>query len=121
VRRGLEAIVHVSSITALYRRGATVITEQSPVGESTSAYGSSKITCERYVRELIDQGARVAITYPATVLGPHDPAMSEGNQGLALFFNTAFLRTTSGIQAIDVRDLARGWRYWAGCARWTCR
>ena len=32
--------------------------------------------------------------------------MSEGNQGVAIFFNQTFVRTSSGMQIIDVRDLA---------------
>ncbi|MEM1113858.1 MAG: SDR family NAD(P)-dependent oxidoreductase [Pseudomonadota bacterium] len=107
VERGMRSIVHVSSVAALYSPHLSVLDEHTPLAEKKSAYGRSKAESERYVRGLIADGANVAITYPATVLGPDDPAMSEGNQGLAIFFNQTFIRTTSGLQIIDVRDLAR--------------
>lgn len=107
VERGFKSIVHVSSVTALYDPGASVLNEDVPVATgATSGYGRSKAQSERYVRELIEEGASIAITYPCTVLGPDDPAMSEGSQGLAIFFNQAFVLTTTGMQIIDVRDLA---------------
>ena len=52
-----------------------------------------------------DQDAPVAITYPATILGPDDPGMSEGSQGIAYFFNYGMVVTTSGMQIVDVRDV----------------
>ena len=108
VERGLKSIVHVSSVTALYDSAASVLDETVPVAVgATSGYGRSKAESERYVRELIEEGANIAITYPCTVLGPDDPAMSEGSQGIAIFFNQAFVLTTTGIQIIDVRDLAQ--------------
>jgi dihydroflavonol-4-reductase len=106
VEKGIKSIIHVSSVAALYNRHASVLDETTPLAQQTSAYGRSKADSERFVRELIEQGANVAITYPATVLGPNDPAMSEGNQGLAIFFNQTFINTTSGMQMIDVRDVA---------------
>ncbi len=106
VQRGIESIVHVSSAAALFRRGADVMDENAPVAQSDSAYGRSKAESERYVRALMDDGAPIAVTYPASVIGPRDPAMSEGNQGLALLFNAGMVITSSGMQIIDVRDLA---------------
>ena len=106
VARGIESIVHVSSAAALYNRRLSVLDESTPLAPQKSAYGRSKADAERFVRRKIDEGARIAITYPASVLGPMDPAMSEGNQGVAIFFNQTFIRTSSGMQIIDVRDLA---------------
>jgi len=107
VAKGIQSIVHVSSVAAVFDPNAPVINESLPLVEQKSAYGKSKADSEKFVRSLIEDGGRVAITYPAGVLGPDDPAMSEGNQGLSIFFNTAFVRTSSGMQSIDVRDLAR--------------
>ena len=104
--RGLQSIIHVSSVTALYDPLAPVLDESLPPAQQTTPYGRSKAAAEEYVRTLISDGANIAITYPATVLGPDDPAMSEGSQGLAIFYNYAFMRTSSGMQVIDVRDLA---------------
>ena len=107
VERGIRSIVHVSSIAALFDPELDRLTEETPLASPHSAYGLSKMECDLYVRDLIDKGANVAITYPAGVIGPDDPAMSEGNQGLAYFFNMAFMHTTTGMQLIDVRELAR--------------
>lgn len=106
VERKMKSIVHVSSVTALYDPGVEALVETLPPAPQKTPYGRSKAAAEQYVRSLISDGASVAITYPATVLGPDDPAMSEGSQGLAIFFNQAFIRTTTGMQIIDVRDLA---------------
>lgn len=106
VEKGIRSIVHVSSAAAVFNRFASVVDESLPLAEQNSAYGRSKADSERFVRKLISDGAPISITYPSGVLGPEDPAMSEGNQGIAVFFNQTFVHTSSGMQIIDVRDLA---------------
>ncbi len=106
VERGIESIVYVSSITALFTPGLERLTEDSPLGSSRNGYGQSKVECEKYVRKLQEQGARIAITYPTSILGPDDPSFTEPNRGLAHFLNFMFYETSSGYQMIDVRDLA---------------
>jgi nucleoside-diphosphate-sugar epimerase len=105
--RGIRSIIHVSSAAALYDPAATVIDERLPPAAAGSAYAASKVAAERYVRALVEQGEPVTITYPTGVVGPNDPAMSEGNQGLKIFFDAGLIRTSSGMQLIDVRELAR--------------
>lgn len=107
VKRGFKSIVYVSSVTAIYDRHASKVNEHSPIGQSSSGYGRSKIECEKYVRGLIAGGAPVAVTYPSMIVGPDDPAMSEGNQALAYFINNALPITSTGAQFTDVRDLAQ--------------
>jgi nucleoside-diphosphate-sugar epimerase len=107
VEQGIRSIVHVSSAAAIYDRYATSLDESQPLAEQSSAYGRSKADSEKFVRGLLDEGAGISITYPPGVLGPDDPAMSEGNQGIAIFFNQTFVQTSSGMQIIDVRDLAK--------------
>jgi nucleoside-diphosphate-sugar epimerase len=106
VKKGIKSIVYVSSVAAIFDRHAKVLNEETPLVEPTSAYAKSKKECEEFVRGLINNGASIAITYPSAVIGPHDPAMSEGNQGTAFFFKLCFLNATSGQQIIDVRELA---------------
>lgn len=106
VAQGLKQIVHVSSVTAIYNPDAESVHEKSPLGTATSAYGSSKVTSEKYVRKLQDQGAPIVITYPASVIGPGDPALTEPLQGLALFLRDIAIITTTGMQLVDVRDIA---------------
>ncbi len=104
--RGIRSIIHVSSAAALYNPDARVIDETLLPAEASSAYAASKVAAERYGRALVEKGESVAITYPTGVIGPNDPAMSEGNQGLKIFFDAGLIRTSSGMQIIDVRELA---------------
>lgn len=105
--RGIDRMVQVSSTTALFRPGASRIDESSPLGSAPSGYGRSKIECDKAVRKLQDEGAPIYTTYPGTVLGPYDPGMSEGMLGLKLMLDGGMLiETTSGMQMVDVRDLA---------------
>ncbi len=106
VERGIRSIVYVSSITALYTPGLESITEDSPLGSSSNGYGQSKVESEVYVRRLQEQGASIAITYPTSIVGPDDPGFTEPHRGLAHFLNHALVDTTTGLQMIDVRDLA---------------
>lgn len=105
-RHGLRSMVYVSSVTALYRADLAQLDENCELGDAASGYGRSKVDSERFVQSLQAEGHRIAITYPATIVGPDDPGMSEGNQGVAVFLNTVAMTTSSGIQLIDVRDLA---------------
>jgi dihydroflavonol-4-reductase len=106
VERGIESIVYVSSITALFTPGLDRLTEDSPLGSSSNGYGQSKVESEKYVRRLQEEGASIAVTYPTATLGPDDPGLTEPNKGIAHFLNFMFYETTSGMQMVDVRDLA---------------
>lgn len=106
VARGMESIVYVSSAAALFNPALDKIDESCPLTAATSAYAKSKIDAEKYVQGLIDEGARVAITYPTGVVGPDDPSMSEGNQSLSIIFKYTHMNTAGGMQVIDVRELA---------------
>lgn len=107
-QRGIQRMVQVSSTTALFSRNAGRVDENSPLGTALSGYGRSKIECDKFVRELQGQGAPIYTTYPGSIMGPDDPGLSEAMVGLRTFLNTGMLlETTSGIQIIDVRDLAR--------------
>lgn len=107
-RHGIQRMVQVSSLTALFRCGVSGVNENSPLGTALSGYGRSKIECERFVRGLQDDGVPIYTTYPGSIMGPDDPGLSEAMAGLRTFLNTRLmLDTTSGIQIIDVRDLAK--------------
>lgn len=106
-RQGIERMVQVSSTTALFRPGASSVDEESPLGAARSGYGRSKIECDRYVRRLQSQGAPIYTTYPGSVIGPHDPGLSEALVGTKTFLDSRMIfETSSGIQLIDARDLA---------------
>jgi dihydroflavonol-4-reductase len=103
---GIGPIIHVSSVTALFDPAATILDENSPLGVAKNAYGRSKVACEAYVRELQSEGAQIYITYPATVIGPDDPGLTEAHIGMQTFLTTFVPLMSGGNQYVDVRDLA---------------
>ena len=104
---GLEAMIHVSSVTALFDPAATRLDEYSPPGKSESGYGRSKVTCEKYVRGLQAQGHPIYVTYPAAVIGPDDPGLTEPNVAVQTYLSAFVPLMSSGNQYVDVRDVAQ--------------
>lgn len=105
--RGLAHIVYLSSAGALFTPGGPPIHADSPLATSESAYGLSKTEGERFVRGLQEAGAPVRTVYPPAVIGPDDPGLSEGNHTIRTFLKDLMVDTSSGFEAVDVRDLAR--------------
>ena len=105
-RRGLPRIVYVSSLGAFFTPGGPPLSPELPIAPGTTAYARSKAHAERYVRRLQDEGASIRISYPAAIVGPRDPAMSAANNGVYSQLRAIGLVTSSGLQAVDVRDLA---------------
>ncbi|MBY0400589.1 NAD-dependent epimerase/dehydratase family protein [Myxococcota bacterium] len=103
---GIAHIVHLSSTTVFDTRGLDRADEQTPIIEDGDAYAASKVAAERHVRSLQEKGAPIAITYPPGVIGPDDPGLSEGVKGIQLMLREGVAVTSSGIQTVDVRDLA---------------
>lgn len=103
---GVKKIIHVSSVTALYNPQARFLNEYSPPGTASNAYGRSKVECEYRVRELQAAGAPIHITYPGSVIGPDDPALTEPHQGLKTYLTPVVPVLPSGNQWVDVRDIA---------------
>ncbi len=104
---GITRIIHVSSVTALFDPKAKSLNEDSPPGSGDIGYGRSKVACEKYVRQLQAEGHPVTITYPASVLGPDTPEMTEAHVGLQTYLAQFVPLMTSGNQYVDVRDIAR--------------
>ena len=104
-RLGLGRIVYVSSLSVLFQPGVTRIDEATPLGNPVQAYARSKRDCDAHVRRMQAQGMPIQMTYPAGIFGPDDPKLSEANHGVASFVRVV-PRTSSGLQGIDVRDLA---------------
>jgi dihydroflavonol-4-reductase len=107
VELGIGSIIHVSSVTALYDPDAAVLDEDSPPGKAASGYGRSKVACEQYVRALQAAGEPVYITYPATVMGPDDPGLTEAHLGMRTYLSHFVPMMSSGNQYVDVRDIAQ--------------
>ena len=106
VEQGVGRILQVSSSSALFNPGLDIVDEDSPLGTQSVGYGRSKIESDLYVRGLQASGAPIYTTYPGTIVGPDDPGLSEGMTGLCVTLDQACVITSSGIQIIDVRDLA---------------
>ncbi|GAA3923444.1 hypothetical protein GCM10023085_00800 [Actinomadura viridis] len=106
VARGLERVVHVSTIAVFVPPAGPVITPGGPLAAPRTEYGRSKLASERYVRDLQEQGAPVTIVYPGGVCGPHQPTLDAMMEGLASALNLAWPLPPGGVSIIDVRDLA---------------
>ncbi|MCB1842631.1 MAG: SDR family NAD(P)-dependent oxidoreductase [Halioglobus sp.] len=107
---GCNLIVHVSSVTAIYNPKARTLDHESPPGQAQNAYGRSKVACERFARKLQEDGAPLHITYPASVIGPDDPGLTEPHAGLIAQLFGIGLNMPSGNQWVDVRDVAAAHR-----------
>jgi nucleoside-diphosphate-sugar epimerase len=105
-RRGLASIVHVSSLGVFFVPGGPPLSPELPIAHGTTAYARSKARGEEYVRRLQERGAPISISYPAAIVGPDDPGMSAANHGIYSSLRDAALLTSSGLQVVDVRDLA---------------
>src|SRR5262245_50839900 len=104
---GMDNLLYVSSVVALFHPNAPCVDECTPLAEVAEPYSRSKRDGEQHVRELQRQGVPVQTTYPVAVIGPDDPKLSAANRGLATFVGQMLPRSTTGFQCVDVRDLAR--------------
>ena len=97
-------VVYVSSVS-VFGIGHSQITIESPLTDPPGGYTRSKVAAERFVRELQEDGAPVAIAYPSGVLGPDAPDLGSTYLGLIGWVRTPPM-TTSGCSIVDVRDVA---------------
>ena len=106
IEAGCRAVVHVSSIIALVRPGAT-LDHRSPLGIPIGPYSRSKIDSEREARVRQEAGHPVAVVYPGGILGPHDPYLGETDQALRDVLRGRLpVWPRGGMQWVDVRDTA---------------
>jgi dihydroflavonol-4-reductase len=107
-RAGLDPIVYVSSTAALLPAGGRTLTPDSPAGHPPGPYLGSKAEAERVARRHQQAGAPVVITYPGSVLGPHDPHLSEGMRIARDILRRRYpMAPTGGYAIVDVRDVAK--------------
>ena len=105
---GLDPIVHVSSIVALFPPEGQTLTAQSPVKNPDRTYPRSKADLERVVRRFQEEVIPVVITYPGGVYGSHDPHWSEGPQLIAnILKGQVSMIPKGGVPIVDVRDVAK--------------
>lgn len=104
---GLERIVCISSITAIFDTDGRKVTADAPPRPSKMPYGQSKVEAEYYLRDLQAQGAPIAIVYPGGVIGPDDPGFSDTCRALQHRIEHGFrIFGDGGTQQLDARDLA---------------
>ena len=105
-RRGLPSIVYVSSLSVFFVPGGPPVSPELPIAPATTAYARSKAQAEVYVRALQAKGAPIRMSYPAGIVGPDDPGMSDANHAVYTWFADLGVVTSSGFQCVDVRDVA---------------
>lgn len=108
---GIQNLLYVSSVMALFHPGLPRVDESTPLADVSEAYSRSKRDSDEYVRGLQQRGAPVQITYPAGVIGPDDPKLSAANRALVTLICQMLPRSTTGFQCVDVRDLALAHRW----------
>lgn len=115
VALGLRRIIHVSSTAAIYTPGSPLLSGLEEPANSKTSYGQSKAAAETHVRQLQAQLAThyrsaddptISIVYPSAIVGPLDPGLSEPHDGIRIFLQRTGVLTSSGLQIIDVRDIA---------------
>jgi nucleoside-diphosphate-sugar epimerase len=106
VERGLDPVVHLSSVVALAPRGERLRADD-PVATPGTGYASAKAAAERYARALQAADAPLVIVYPSGVYGPDDPGLGDPAKGLRDRLRFGWPRTRGGNACVDVRDLAR--------------
>lgn len=107
LEEGIERIVCISSITAIFDPDGSKVTTDSPPTPSKMPYGQSKVEAELYLRQLQDEGAPIAILYPGGIIGPDDPGFSDSCKAIKHRIDNGFrIFGDGGMQYIDVRDLA---------------
>lgn len=107
-RAGIDPIIFISSILALFPPPGDRQRADDPVQQPAGVYARTKADAERTARACQATGMPVVTIYPGAVHGPHDPTFSLGPQMIADFLhNGAVLVTAGGLVYTDVRDIAR--------------
>lgn len=104
---GIDRIICLSSITAIFNENGARVTPDSPPNVSKMPYGQSKVEAEHYLRKCQEDGAPIAILYPGGIIGPDDPSLSDSCKATMHRIANGFrIFGDGGMQYIDVRDLA---------------
>ncbi|WP_328499754.1 NAD-dependent epimerase/dehydratase family protein [Streptomyces sp. NBC_00457] len=106
-RAGVDPIVYVSTVGAMFPTADSVIRADSPLGMPREAYLASKSVAEAIARLHQEEGAPVVITYPPALLGPHDPRLGDQNTRLQNALRGLLpIWPGGGFPVGDVRDTA---------------
>ncbi|MFA9566177.1 MAG: NAD-dependent epimerase/dehydratase family protein, partial [Acidimicrobiales bacterium] len=105
-RAGTEVVVHVSSAAVFSLTDGGPITEATPLTRAAGGYAASKVAVEQFVRGMQAAGAPVTLLYPVGIYGGIPTELDQTHEALAYWVNDATLVTSSGINVVDVRDVA---------------
>ncbi|GAA0354148.1 nitroreductase family deazaflavin-dependent oxidoreductase [Actinoallomurus spadix] len=105
VARGLDPVIHLSTIAVFVPPAGPVIRAGDALARPSTDYGRSKVAAEHYVRRLQAAGAPVTTFYPGGVIGPRQPHLDAMMEGLAGALNLVWPTPRGGVSLLDVRDL----------------
>ena len=105
-RAGAEVIVHISSAAVFSLAHGAPVDETTPLSDLKHGYGASKVAIERFVRGMQAAGAPLTLLYPVGIYGGIPTELDQVHQALAYWVNDATLETSTGINVVDVRDVA---------------
>jgi UDP-glucose 4-epimerase len=104
---GLDPVVHVSSVAALFPPAGPRMTSEDEPKRPRDAYAASKAAAERAARALQAQGRPVVIFYPGQLVAPFDPTLADGVRFLLLYLvHGVFTLSPGGMPLVDARDVA---------------
>lgn len=106
--KGLDPIIHVSSMVALIGERGKELTPDSVPTRPKGVYPRSKANSDRVARRYQENGAPVVITYPGMVWGPNDPHVGDTCQiAKAILQRFWTIVPIGGTPISDVRDTAK--------------
>ncbi len=109
---GVERTIYTSSVAAIGVRDDGALadeTYQSPIENLMGAYKQSKFLAEREAIAAAQQGQDVVIVSPATPIGPGDIKPTPTGEIILRFLRRQMpFYLPTGLNFIDVRDVARG-------------
>lgn len=112
-KAGIERTVYTSSVAAIGVGQAGQIvdeTHQSPLDKLIGYYKKSKFLAEQEARQAIEAGQEIVIVNPSTPIGPWDikPTPTGGDIIVRFLRRQMPAYIDTGLNFIDVRDVARG-------------
>ncbi len=112
-RSGIERTVYTSSVAAIgVGTPGTIVDEtyQSPLDQLIGHYKKSKFLAEQEALQAAQAGQQVVVVNPTTPIGPWDikPTPTGGDIILRFLRRQMPVYVDTGLNFIDVRDVARG-------------
>ncbi len=111
-KAGIERTVYTSSVAAIgVKKGGEIATEthQSPLEKLVGHYKKSKYLAEQEARKAAAKGQDIVIVNPSTPIGPLDIKPTPTGDIILRFLRRQMpAYVTTGLNFIDVRDVAQG-------------